>query len=199
MNFRSIPARRALMTLAVAGLAAYASAFSLAQQMARPVTVPVPAGGSAVTIAPAQAAGDTTYYRTYSDDVLAPAQAAGTALFRAYGEAGRAWSPVDLARHRASSQLSAKEASIAQEADSLARQLESADSDAKRSDLKAKLSEALGKQFDLRQERHQKEIEALEAQVKKLKDLVDKRKENRSEIISRRLDQVVRDAQGLGF
>ncbi|WP_165225380.1 hypothetical protein [Aquisphaera insulae] len=107
--------------------------------------------------------------------------------------------PASLARNKASLEFTAKENAIARQAETLARELESAESDTKRAEIKSKLGEALGKQFDLRQEKHQKEIEALEAQVKKLKDLVEKRKENRSEIISRRLDQIVREAQGLGF
>ena len=65
--------------------------------------------------------------------------------------------------------------------------------------MKAELSDLLRKQFDVRQARHIREIETLEAQVKKLKELVQKRQENRAEIISRRLDQIVRESQGLGF
>jgi hypothetical protein len=96
-------------------------------------------------------------------------------------------------------QLAAEEMAVARQADALIRQLEAAESDARRKEIKAKLSEALGKQFDVRQKRHGLEIEVLEAQVKKLKELVQKRQENRTEIISRRLDQAVRDSEGLGF
>jgi hypothetical protein len=81
----------------------------------------------------------------------------------------------------------------------LIRQLQAADSDTQRAGIKAKLSKTLGQQFDARQARHEREIKALEAQVKKLKDLVQKRQENREEIIARRLDQIVRESQGLGF
>jgi hypothetical protein len=91
------------------------------------------------------------------------------------------------------------EAMIASEADALAHQLASADSDTQRNELKAKLRDALSKQFDMRQKRHGQEIDALEAQVKKLKALVQKRQENRAEIIAHRLDQIVRESEGLGF
>lgn len=64
---------------------------------------------------------------------------------------------------------------------------------------KTQLTEILGKQFDVRQKRHQDEIEALEKQLKKLKDLVQKRQENRREIISKRLEQLGREAEGLGW
>jgi hypothetical protein len=95
--------------------------------------------------------------------------------------------------------LGTEEAALRRQADLLIRQLEATDSDALRQDIKAKLGETLSKQFDAGQKRYGLEIEALEAQIKRLKDLVRKRQENRAEIISRRLDQIVRDSQGLGF
>jgi hypothetical protein len=91
------------------------------------------------------------------------------------------------------------EANLAHEADQLARQLGESKSDTDRDKLKTKLGEVLGKQFDQRQKRHEREIEQLEAQVKKLKDLVEKRQENRREIIGRRLEQILRESQGLGW
>ena len=95
--------------------------------------------------------------------------------------------------------LGTEEAALRRQADLLIRQLEAAESDALRHDIKAKLGETLSKQFDSGQKRYGLEIEALEAQIKRLKNLVRKRQENRAEIISRRLDQIVRDSQGLGF
>ena len=65
--------------------------------------------------------------------------------------------------------------------------------------MRAKLNDLLEKQFEDRQKKHQAESEALEAQVKKLKELIQTRSENRKEIISRRLEQIVREAQGLGW
>jgi hypothetical protein len=91
------------------------------------------------------------------------------------------------------------EAELMTQTNVLIRELEAADSVSQRESAKTKLNELLAKQFDLRQERHEREIKALEAQVKKLKELVQKRQENREEIIARRLDQLVRESQGLGF
>ena len=85
------------------------------------------------------------------------------------------------------------------ETEKLARQLAKAKSDSERESLRAKLNDVLEKQFDERQKKHKAESEALEAQVKKLKELIATRNENRKEIITRRLDQIVRDAQGLGW
>jgi hypothetical protein len=92
-----------------------------------------------------------------------------------------------------------EEAQLAHQAGELARQLGSAKSDTDRDKLKTQLSGILEKQFELRQQRHRKEIESLEAQVKKLRDLVDKRQENRREIIAKRLDQILQESQGLGW
>jgi hypothetical protein len=81
----------------------------------------------------------------------------------------------------------------------LVAQLSDAKTDSDKDKIKNQLSELLEKQFDQRQKRHESEIAQLEAKVKKLKDLVAKRQENRREIISKRFDQVVRDAPGLGW
>jgi hypothetical protein len=94
---------------------------------------------------------------------------------------------------------SQEEATLANQAAKVARQLGGTKSDTDRDKLKTQLSTILEKQFELRQERHKKEIESLESQVKKLRDLVDKRQENRREIVAKRLDQILQEAQGLGW
>ena len=81
----------------------------------------------------------------------------------------------------------------------LAKQLVDAKTDGDKEKLKEKLKEMLGKQFDDRQKRHEKEIEALEAQIKKLKDMVAKRQENKKDIIDDRTKQLEREAKGLGW
>ncbi len=81
----------------------------------------------------------------------------------------------------------------------IAKQLVEAKTDAEKEQLKGKLKETLNKQFDDRQKRHEKEIEALEAQVKKLKEMVSKRQENKKEIIEDRTKQLEREAKGLGW
>jgi len=81
----------------------------------------------------------------------------------------------------------------------LAKQIVEAKTDAEKDKLKDKLKETLNKQFDDRQKRHEKELEALEAQVKKLKEMVSKRQENKKEIIEERTKQLEREAKGLGW
>jgi hypothetical protein len=95
--------------------------------------------------------------------------------------------------------FSAEENNLSRQAEQLAQQLAAARSDSDRDKIKGQLTEMLEKQFDQRQKRHEEEIKQLEAQIKKLKDLVDKRQENRREIIVRRLDQIVKESQGLGW
>jgi len=85
------------------------------------------------------------------------------------------------------------------EIDRAVDQLGKAKSDAEKEKMKAELSQKLEKQFDQRQKRHEADIEALETQIKKLKELVKTRNDNRKEIVSRRLEQLVRDSQGLGW
>ena len=92
-----------------------------------------------------------------------------------------------------------EENSLSHQAEQLAQQLAAAKSDSDREKIKAQLAEILEKQFDQRQKRHEEEIKQLEAQIKKLKDLVDKRQENRREIIGARLNQIVKESQGLGW
>ena len=81
----------------------------------------------------------------------------------------------------------------------LGRQLAEAKSDGDRETIKGQLAKVLEEQFDQRQKRHEEEIKQLEAQIKKLKDLVNKRQENRREIIGARLNQIVKESQGLGW
>ena len=92
-----------------------------------------------------------------------------------------------------------EENGLSHQAEQLAQQLAAAKSDSDREKIKGQLAETLEKQFDQRQKRHEEEIKSLEAQVKKLKDLVDKRQENRREIIGARLNQIVKESQGLGW
>ena len=81
----------------------------------------------------------------------------------------------------------------------LTKQLSDAKTDGDKDKLKDNLKELLVKQFDDRQKRHEKELEALEAQVKKLKEMVGKRQENKKDIVEERMKQLQRDALGLGW
>jgi hypothetical protein len=99
----------------------------------------------------------------------------------------------------AARKLHGEESELARSADELVHQLAAAKTDSEKDKVKTKLSEVLEKQFDLRQQRHAMEIAALEGQLKRLQDMVQKRQEGRRDIVSKRLDQLVREAQGLGW
>lgn len=84
-------------------------------------------------------------------------------------------------------------------ASQLAKQIADAKTDDEKEKMKSALKELLVKQFDDRQKRHEQEIATLEAQVKKLKEMVAKRSENKKEIIDERTRQLEREAKGLGW
>ena len=81
----------------------------------------------------------------------------------------------------------------------LTKQLSEAKTDGDKEKIKEKLKELLLKQFDEKQKRNEKELEALEAQVKKLKEMVGKRQDNKKDIVEERVKQLQRDALGLGW
>jgi hypothetical protein len=87
--------------------------------------------------------------------------------------------------------------------DGKARDLAKKLADAKDSDdkdkLRGQLRDLLSKAFEDRQKAHEKQIEQLEAQVKKLKDMVGKRADAKKEIIDGRIVQLQKEAQGLGW
>ncbi len=82
---------------------------------------------------------------------------------------------------------SPEEFELSGKCESLIKQLAKADGQDKEK-IKTKLNETIDKQFDLRQKRHETEIAALETQLKKLKEMVQKRQENRKEIVGKRYE-----------
>jgi hypothetical protein len=86
----------------------------------------------------------------------------------------------------------------ARQCESLIKQLAKAEGQEK-DKIKTKITETIEKQFELRQKRHEAEITELETQLKKLKEMVQKRQDNRKEIVGKRFDQLVRESEGLGW
>jgi hypothetical protein len=62
-----------------------------------------------------------------------------------------------------------------------------------------KLKSAVGEQFDGRQEAKAKELKALEEQLAKLKEIHTKRTQQRDQIVAERVQQILREAEGLGW
>ena len=96
------------------------------------------------------------------------------------------------------SELIKDESKAVGEASHWMKEYAGADED-KRAKIKTKVQEALGKQFDAQQKRRDLELTRLEAQTKKLRELMKKRTDARTTIIEKRLDQLLREADGLGW
>lgn len=97
------------------------------------------------------------------------------------------------------SQLEQAHSKLNREGESLASQYAEASDDAERQKIKAQLAEVVGRQFEVQQQIREDEVAQLEARVKKLRGLIEKRKEARQSIVGNRLDQLLRDAEGLGW
>lgn len=80
----------------------------------------------------------------------------------------------------------------------LARYAESEDATEQKK-IRAELREALAKQFDVQKQRRELELARIEERIKKLRDQIKKRNDARDTIIDRRLDQLVNEAEGLGW
>jgi hypothetical protein len=73
------------------------------------------------------------------------------------------------------------------------------ESETERGKIRGNLATALQKEFDLQQKRRDLELARIEARVKKVRDLMQKRSDARQSIIEKRLDQLLREAEGLGW
>jgi hypothetical protein len=71
--------------------------------------------------------------------------------------------------------------------------------DPNRGDIKQSIEDMLEKQFTLRQQRREREILQIEERVKKLREALDKRADAKSKIIERRINDLLTDAEGLGW
>ena len=68
-----------------------------------------------------------------------------------------------------------------------------------RETIRDQLTEVLTKHFEVRQQIRVRELEELEAQVRRLRELHDRREQEKDQIVRDRLQQLVRDAEGLGW
>jgi hypothetical protein len=98
-----------------------------------------------------------------------------------------------------SSSLRSQDYEFGRQAEALAAQYGSAKEDADKEKLRAQLRDVLDKQFAVHHQRREEELAKLEARVRSLRELLTKRKEQRQTIVDRRLEQLVRDAEGLGW
>jgi hypothetical protein len=74
-----------------------------------------------------------------------------------------------------------------------------ATSESEREAVQKELRETVKRQFQVRLEAQEKEVEQLEAQVKQLREKLDLRRKKEGEIVNFRVEQLLREAQGLGW
>jgi hypothetical protein len=91
------------------------------------------------------------------------------------------------------------ERSLERDAAKLVKDYAGTEKESERTKLKTRIEEMLTKQFDAQQKRRDVELTRLETQVKRLRDLMKKRSEARQTIVDKRVDQLLREAEGLGW
>jgi hypothetical protein len=97
------------------------------------------------------------------------------------------------------SELVRLDADLAQQSQQLIDQYGAATDDADRAKLKEQLAQTLERQFDSQQKLRELEVSRIEARLKTLRELIAKRNESKRSIIVKRLDQLIGDAEGLGW
>lgn len=123
------------------------------------------------------------YAQQPAQNLAGPAQGGGSYFVPSSGSAGQFYTSV---------------AGGAQDAQ-LAREYVKSEKEEEKRDLRKKLADLVGKQFDQHSQQQQKELEDLEKEVARLKTLLRKRIESRSTIVDRRLEQLIQEAEGLGW
>lgn len=82
---------------------------------------------------------------------------------------------------------------------SLVKKYADSKDDSAKAQIAKQLADVVGKQFDIRQEARQQELKKLEEQLARLRDVQAKRTALRDRIIGDRVQQIVREADGLGW
>src|SRR5579871_6273710 len=81
----------------------------------------------------------------------------------------------------------------------LAQQYAKATKEDEKKEIRKKLTDLLSQQFDQRLQQQQKEVNDLEKQIASLKEVLKKRTAAKATIVERRIDQLVQEAEGLGW
>ena len=81
----------------------------------------------------------------------------------------------------------------------LAQQYAKAAKEDEKKEIRKKLTEVLSQQFDQRLQQQQKEVDDLEKQIASLKDVLKKRTAAKATIVDRRIENLVQEAEGLGW
>src|SRR5262249_8303304 len=81
----------------------------------------------------------------------------------------------------------------------LAKQYVDSKKEDERREIRKKLTDVLTQQFDQQIQQQQKELEDLEKQIASLRAVLKKRVDAKSAIVERRFEQLIQDAEGLGW
>jgi NAD(P)H-hydrate repair Nnr-like enzyme with NAD(P)H-hydrate dehydratase domain len=85
------------------------------------------------------------------------------------------------------------------QASELAHAYVKTDKEETKQEIRKQLNDLLSKQFDENAQRQQKTLEDLEKEIATLRRTLSKRAEHKSDIVNRRLEQLLLDADGLGW
>ncbi len=146
------------------------------------------------------AVGGTMSCFSLGQDPFGPARAPRETITRTINAGGDVQSVTIAGADLATTNLAIAHGDNPQQANvaSLVKLLKTAEG-AEKESVVAKLKSAVGEQFDQRQEGKAKELKALEEQLAKLKEIHAKRTQQRDVIIAERVQQILRDAEGLGW
>lgn len=95
--------------------------------------------------------------------------------------------------------LKQADAAMGRQEEQLVERYASTEDADQRSAIKAELAEHLTNHFSIQEQIRDRELARVEARVKKLRELTQKRRDAQRTIIEQRLDQLLRDADGLGW
>ncbi len=148
---------------------------------------PIGSATPAITAGPAAEPSDKPAPRT-------PALSNQTGVaFGAYSARVSAGNDPEMAK------LADAEKHLSHDTDELLSQYVVADKADDQKRLKAELRDMLAKQFDVQRQRRELELSRIEERVKKLRNQIKKRADARETIVDRRLEQLVNEAEGLGW
>jgi hypothetical protein len=88
---------------------------------------------------------------------------------------------------------------VGEESHQLAKQYAKSEKEDEKKEIRKKLTEFLAKQFDAQAKQQEKQLADLEKQIASLKATLKKRQDNKTTIIDRRIEQLIQEAEGLGW
>lgn len=95
--------------------------------------------------------------------------------------------------------LKQSDAAMAQQSEQLVAKYAATEQAEERGAIKTQLAELLARHFDVQQQLRERELGRVEARIKKLRELAEKRREAQKTIVEQRVDQLLREADGLGW